>query len=90
MGIYDALNRKKDQVLLIEKLKYNPLFEKAILHRAIGVVYHPHYEKIGNYVPSIMPQRYDAFIHIDTSEAVHPMRVFVDKSQQPETYPWAY
>lgn len=81
---------KGDQLLLTETIRVNDLFTVPIPHRAIGVVYHPHYEKIGNYVPSIIPERYDAFIHIDSSEGVHAMDVYVDKSQLPETYPWAF
>jgi erythromycin esterase-like protein len=81
---------KGDQLLFLKDLKENTLFKSPIGHRAIGVVYHPKYEKIGNYVPSIIPERYDAFIHIDTSEGLHAMDVFVDKSQLPETYPWAF
>ena len=81
---------KGDQLLFMDELKGNNLFKDPIGHRAIGVVYHPQYEKIGSYVPSVMPKRYDAFIHIDTSEGVHAMDVYVDKSQLPETYPWAF
>lgn len=81
---------KGNQLLFLDELKGNELFNTAIGHRAIGVVYHPNFEKIGNYVPSILPNRYDAFIHIDTSEGVHAMDVYVDKSQLPETYPWAF
>ena len=29
-------------------------------HRAIGVVYRPQHEAFGNYVPSVLPRRYDA------------------------------
>jgi erythromycin esterase-like protein len=82
--------RKGNQLLFMEELKENELFKSPIKHRAIGVVYHPHHEKIGNYVPSILPERYDAFIHIDRSEGVHAMDVYIDKSQRPETYPWAF
>ncbi|MGB5360504.1 MAG: erythromycin esterase family protein [Eudoraea sp.] len=81
---------KGDQLLFMDELKGNSLFKETIGHRAIGVVYHPHYEKTGNYVPSVMPERYDAFIYIDTSEGVHAMDVYVDKLQLPETYPWAF
>src|SRR4029079_4036460 len=30
-------------------------------HRAIGVVYRPRFEQYGNYVPTVLPERYDAF-----------------------------
>lgn len=42
-------------------------------HRAIGVVYRPEYEQYGNYVPSIIPDRYDAFLHFDHTQALHPL-----------------
>lgn len=81
---------KGDQLLLMNDLKKDPQFNNPILHRAIGVVYHPHYERIGNYVPSVMPERYDAFLHIDKSRGLHAMGLLVDKTQLPETYPWAF
>jgi hypothetical protein len=31
-------------------------------HRAIGVVYRPEHEHRGNYVPTVLPRRYDAFL----------------------------
>lgn len=40
--------------------------------RAIGVVYHPEYEA-GNYVPTKLAERYDAYIHIDQTHAVRPL-----------------
>lgn len=40
--------------------------------RAIGVVYHPEYES-GNYVPTKLAERYDAYIHIDQTHAVRPL-----------------
>ena len=81
---------KGDQLLLMNDLKKDPQFNNPILQRAIGVVYHPHYERIGNYVPSVMPERYDAFLHIDKLRGLHAMGLFVDKTQLPETYPWAF
>ncbi|PLR80165.1 protein-L-isoaspartate O-methyltransferase [Bacillus canaveralius] len=50
-----------------------PLFSEIIGHRAIGVVYNPAYERYGNYVPSVMAERYDAFIHVDRSNALRPL-----------------
>jgi len=57
-------------------------------HRAIGVVYDPRTEHWGNYVPTILPQRYDAFLYIEETTAVDPlhMAVLVD-GEPPETYP---
>jgi len=39
-------------------------------HRAIGVVYNPMRENPGNYVPTILPRRYDAFIFIPRTTAL--------------------
>ena len=57
-------------------------------HRAIGVVYDPDHERWGNYVPTILPRRYDAFLFFDETRAVDPlhMPVRVD-GEVPETYP---
>lgn len=57
-------------------------------HRAIGVVYDPRHEHWGNYVPTIVPRRYDAFVHFEETtalDALH-MPVLVD-GEPPETYP---
>ncbi|WP_046174772.1 erythromycin esterase family protein [Domibacillus indicus] len=48
------------------------LFQETVGHRAIGVVYHPEMEHFGNYVPSRLSDRYDAFIHIDKTSALSP------------------
>ncbi len=49
------------------------LFDRWVGHRAIGVVYNPEFEAYGNYVPSKMSQRYDAFIFIDHTHALRPL-----------------
>lgn len=59
-------------------------------HRAIGVVYRPQYEQYGNYVPTILPRRYDAFLYIDRTSAVRPLYPAVAdevEEELPETYP---
>ena len=40
----------------------------SVDHRAIGVVYDPEYESWGNYVPTRLSQRYDAFVWCDQTE----------------------
>lgn len=42
-------------------------------HRAIGVVYHPQRERWGNYVPTVLGDRYDAFCWFDQTRAVTPL-----------------
>ncbi len=63
--------------------------EEAIDHRAIGVVYDPRGERWGNYVPTIVPRRYDAFLFFSEThgvDALH-MPVATAPGQVPETYP---
>jgi len=62
--------------------------DEPLPHRAIGVVYEPTHEEWGNYVPTILPRRYDAFLFLDETHAVTPlhMPVRVD-GELPETYP---
>jgi erythromycin esterase-like protein len=42
-------------------------------HRAIGVVYRPAREKWGNYVPTVLGQRYDAFLWFEDTGPVGPL-----------------
>jgi erythromycin esterase-like protein len=58
-------------------------------HRAIGVVYHPDYERYGNYVPTVLPRRYDAFLFLDETRALHPLHEVRarEEGEVPETYP---
>jgi erythromycin esterase-like protein len=69
----------------------DPDLEESLLaprgHRAIGVVYHPKYEHFGNYVPSVLPYRYDAFVYLDETEALHPLHLPARMDEVPETYP---
>lgn len=62
-----------NKLLLMDRR--DPYLSQEMGHRAIGVVYHPQYEQHGNYVPSIMPLRYDAFIHIDKTQALQPLQL---------------
>jgi erythromycin esterase len=64
------------------------LFQKPIPHRAIGVVYNPERERMGNYVPSVMANRYDAFIYLDETKALHPLHLQPEGGKTPETYPF--
>jgi erythromycin esterase-like protein len=57
-------------------------------NRAIGVVYDPDAERYGNYVPTIVSRRYDAFLFIDETRALDPLHMRVEVAgEPPETYP---
>ncbi|SCL26324.1 Erythromycin esterase homolog [Micromonospora pallida] len=63
------------------------LLSHELDHRAIGVVYHPDRESWGNYVPTVLGDRYDAFCWIDESRALRPLRVRRSSPSEPETFP---
>ncbi|MBD0376055.1 MAG: erythromycin esterase family protein, partial [Flavisolibacter sp.] len=78
-----------DKIILSSELRDIALLNRSIGHRAIGVVYNPHMEQLGNYVPSVLPKRYDAFVYLDKTTALHPIGVTVT-DEPPDTYPWGY
>jgi erythromycin esterase-like protein len=77
-----------EDALLITK----PVDDAALLHRrghrAIGVVYDPRRER-GNYVPTSLPRRYDAFLFVDRTDGLHPLHEVhpVLDQEPPETWP---
>lgn len=73
-----------NKILLSKEIKE---LTSEIGHRAIGVVYDPDHE-YGNYVPSVIPKRYEAFVYLDSTQALHSLHVQGDEGQMPETYPW--
>jgi erythromycin esterase len=57
-------------------------------HRAIGVVYDPAAERHGNYVPTVLSRRYDAFVYLDETRALRPFEVRPCRDgEPPETFP---
>jgi erythromycin esterase-like protein len=57
-------------------------------HRAIGVVYDPEAERWGNYVPTVLPFRYDAVLYLDHTHALRPLHMEArDDGEPPETFP---
>lgn len=69
-----------------DSMKKGPLSE-TVGHRAVGVVYDPLRERRGNYVPSILTERYDALLFFDRTTAVHPLRGVDVHGMLPETWP---
>ena len=96
-GSYDAVFHQTDLerfLLLLQPLREQSQadsLEEWRGQRAIGVVYHPEYEQ-GNYVPTQLAQRYDAYIHIDRTHAVKPLAIEPHWTPLPleDTYPTGY
>ncbi|NRQ36646.1 erythromycin esterase family protein [Nonomuraea sp. NN258] len=64
-------------------------FDEPMAHRAIGVVYDPERERWGNYVPTVAGSRYDVFLWLDRTAALHPLHGEPWGDVEPETYPTA-
>jgi len=59
-------------------------------HRAIGVVYQPERDPWGNWVPTTMGRRYDAFVFLEETTALHPIGgPTVSVGGERDTEPWA-
>ena len=86
----DVLHRAgaADKLLLLEDVRDDDDFLVERGHRAIGVVDHPEYEHLGNYVPTVLPRRYDAFCYLDATAALHPLHLRPAPDKVPETFPW--
>jgi erythromycin esterase-like protein len=87
----DVLHRAgaEDRLLLLDEARANDDFLEERGHRAIGVVYHPDNEQYGNYVPSVLPLRYDAFLFLNETRALQPLHEVRAgaEGELPETYP---
>jgi erythromycin esterase len=57
-------------------------------HRAIGVVYHPDAERWGNYVPTVLGRRYDAFLWFDETRALAPLAGVSAQGDEREAWPF--
>ena len=73
--------------MLSRELREIDEVRQQIAHRAIGVVYDPNREKYGNYVPTIIPERYDAFLYLDETEALRPFILKTKEKEPPELHP---
>jgi erythromycin esterase len=90
-GSWEALLQEAgdhEKIIFSKDIKAESLLQKPWAHRAIGVVYHPEREKYGNYVPSIIPKRYDAFVFLPETQALHAMGLSPETGKVPEAYPW--
>lgn len=70
-----------------EKSDIKEQYKDWLKHRAIGVGYHPSGER-GNYVPTKLSSRYDAFLYLDKTKALHPLGLKPSGHKTPETFPF--
>lgn len=81
-----AVKQKINQFYLMLKDQGGPLAQR-LGHRAVGVVYDPKHESRGNYVPTELSKRYDAFIFIDKTHALNSLHALYVRGEFPETWP---
>lgn len=93
-GTYEAYFHKAceeiemDQIYLTfdERSKHGGL-ARVLGHRAVGVVYSSANER-GNYVPTNLSHRYDSFVFLDQTTALHSMKkLYPSHGRIPETWP---
>ena len=85
--LHDALG--EDSVLVWPTDEQPAWLRSRTDHRAIGVVYSPEQEAWGNYVPTVLGQRYDAFVWLEQTRALSPLHLEPEDTAQPQTWPWA-
>jgi erythromycin esterase len=76
-----------NRLLLFDDPGLKEMFNDFMGHRAIGVVYNPEYDN-HQYVPTLLPYRYDALIYLDKTTALHPLHIEPNGIEVPETYPF--
>jgi len=73
----------------------DPVVRRALreprLERAIGVIYRPETERQSHYFQALVPDQFDAIVHIDVTSAVRPLEEMAlqDDEEIPETFPSA-
>ncbi len=88
-GVENFLLNLRDERAVSEHL------EGSYLERAIGVIYHPHTERISHYFYANLPRQFDAVIHLDRTRALEPLEVTAhwesaEMPDLPETWPTGF
>lgn len=86
--VFHEFDQKDRMALFSANREEAKFFSERKGHRAIGVVYDPNAE-FANYVPTILSDRYDAFLYIDKTSALHPLPIEPRIEGPPETFPSA-
>lgn len=87
-NLLHGFNQRDRLILFRENEKAARMFSDLRGNRAVGVVYDP-YNEFGNYVPTILSERYDSFLYIDRTSALHPLHLEAKEEGPPETFPRA-
>jgi erythromycin esterase-like protein len=76
-SLEDRLHRAlgEDALVVVPRGHRPAWLHERLDHRAIGVVYRPDRERWGNYVPTVLGERYDAFIHLEETTPLRPLHL---------------
>jgi erythromycin esterase-like protein/predicted phosphoribosyltransferase len=77
----------KQGYLIFDAKDQDGPFAEVFGQRAIGVVYQPNRDSRGNSVPTSLSRRYDAFIFVDQTTALHSLHAIHETGRFPETWP---
>ena len=65
----------RDALVVVPRGDRPGWLDRRLGHRAIGVVYRPERERWGNYVPTVLGDRYDAFLHLEETTPLQPLHL---------------
>jgi erythromycin esterase-like protein len=65
----------EDSLVIVPRSDRPEWLDRQLDHRAIGVVYRPERERWGNYVPTVLGRRYDAFLHLEDTSPLQPLHL---------------
>ncbi len=71
--LHDAVG--EDSLFVFPRGDRADWLDRRLDHRAIGVVYRPERERWGNYVGTVVGDRYDAFLYLDRTTALQPLHL---------------
>jgi erythromycin esterase-like protein len=71
--LHEALG--EDSLIVVPRGERPAWLARRLDHRAIGVVYRPERERWGNYVPTVLGRRYDAFLHLEDTSPLQPLHL---------------
>ncbi|MCW2537329.1 MAG: Erythromycin esterase, partial [Modestobacter sp.] len=65
----------EDSLIVVPRGERPEWLDRRMDHRAIGVVYRPERERWGNYVPTVLGQLFDAFLHLEDTSPLQPLHL---------------
>jgi erythromycin esterase-like protein len=65
----------EDSLIVVPRGGRPEWLDRRLDHRAIGVVYRPERERWGNYVPTVVGRRYDAFLFLEDTSPLRPLHL---------------